>query len=196
VVAGSRPPQRPEDVAALRPLYVAAARELAGRGVAAITDNCNGRLVLLQRVLAEAVEVPVVASALLLVPSLSRLLPGRRIGILAFDERDVGEWHYQACGFSSAEVPLAVAGVAGSEAWRSFLATKQAPPALLRQMEADLVAAAAELHRRHADLGAFVVECTLLPPAAQAVRDALGLPVYDILSVLDMVMAGRGRLLA
>jgi len=196
VVAGSRPPRQLEDVAALRPLYVAAARDLAGQGVAAITDNCNGRLVLLQRALAEAVAVPVVTSALLLVPSLARLLPGRRIGILAFDERDVGDWHYQACGFSSTEVPLAVAGVAASGAWRSFLATKEAPLARLRQMEADLVAAAGGLHRLHPDLGALVVECTLLPPAAQAVRDALGLPVYDILSLVDAVMAGRGRLLS
>lgn len=194
VVEGSRPPKGPEDVAALAPLYVAAARDLEARGVGAITDNCNGRLVLLQGALAEAVEVPVVTSALLLVPALARLLGGRRIGVLAFDAKDVGEWHYQACGFSSAEVPLAVAGVADSEAWRAFLATKEAPAERLRRMEADLVAAARELVRRHPDTAAFVVECTLLPPAAQAVRDALGLPVYDVLTLLDLVMAGRERL--
>src|SRR5882672_10383777 len=66
VVRGSRPPASPADVDALAPLYLAAARELEREGVSALTENCNGLMVLLQDRLAAAVSIPVVTSALLM----------------------------------------------------------------------------------------------------------------------------------
>jgi hypothetical protein len=194
VVAGSRPPRSAEEAAAMLPRYREAGRDLAELGIAVLTENCNGRVVLLQRHLAAAAAVPVVTSALLLVPTVARLLPGRRIGILAFDPGDLGAWHYRACGFGPEEVPLAVAGVAHCASWRTFLATKEAPPELAAALAADLVAVARELLAAHPDLGALVAECTLLPPFTQAVRDAHGLPVFDVLSLLDLAMSGCSRL--
>jgi hypothetical protein len=191
VVSGARPPQDRAAVEALLPLYAAAARELAAEGVQVVTENCNGLMVLLQERLAAAVPVPVVTSALLIAPEIHRLMPGRRLGILAFDPAAVTAEVLGACGLDG--VPLAVGGVAGSAAWQEFLRTKEIPEALRPQLEADLVAAGRRLVEEHPDLGAFVVECTLLPPCSQALRDALGLPVYDILTVLDLAVAGRFR---
>lgn len=193
VVRGSRPPANPEDVKALRPLYVAAARELEEEGAGVITDNCNGRMVLLQPDLAAAVRVPVVTSALLAVPTLAAMVPGRRIGILTFFAQDLGEWHYQACGWSSDEIPVAVGGVGEQEPWLTFLRTKEAPEALSREMATGLVAVARRMVEKHPDIAAFVSECTLLPPASEPVRRRLGLPVYDILTLLDLAMAGHRR---
>jgi hypothetical protein len=193
VVAGSRPPASPADVEAMLPLYVAAARELEREGAGVLTDNCNGLMVLMQQRLAAAVRVPVVTSGLLLVPLVHAMMPGRRIGILAFHPESVGEEVYAACGWSSREVPVAVAGVAGSAAWQEFLRTKEAPAPLLRQMQEDLIASARRLLAGHPDVGAFVSECTLLPPALQALRHELGLPVYDILTLLDLAISGRWR---
>ena len=45
----------------------------------------------------------------------------------------------------------------------------------------------------HGDIGAFVSECTMLPTALQRVRDDLGLPVYDILTMLDFAVSGGYR---
>lgn len=193
VVRGSRPPASPEDVEALRPLYVTAARELEAEGAGVITDNCNGLMVLLQPHLAAAVGVPVVTSALLAVPALAAMVPGRRIGILTFFAQALGEWHYQACGWSSDRIPVAVGGVGEQEPWLTFLRTKEAPEERARQMAAGLVAAAREMVEEHPDVAAFVSECTLLPPASEAVRRQLGLPVYDILTLLDLAMAGHRR---
>ncbi len=192
-VAGARPPRSREAAEAMLPLYLVAARQLARDGAAVITDNCNGAMVFLQDRLAAAVPVPVVTSALLLVPLLHRLLPERRIGILAFDAAAVDEEICNACGFSGAAVPLAVAGVADRPSWQEFLRTKEIPQPLLPRLQDDLAAAAGALRRAHPDLGALVSECTLLPPACQSLRETLGLPVFDILTCLDMAMAGCSR---
>lgn len=192
-VAGARPPAGRQDVEALVPSYTAAARDLVRAGADVITDNCNGAMVWMQDRLAAAVPVPVVTSALLLVPLVHRLVPARRVGILAFSEAAVGEEIYNACGFSSGDIPLAVAGVEGCASWQEFLRRKEIPDGLRPRLLADLVAVAGELRRAFPDLGALVAECTLLPPGCQALRDELGLPVFDILTCLDLVVAGRSR---
>jgi hypothetical protein len=192
-VPGSRPPAGRADVEAMAPAYVAAARRLEADGADVITDNCNGLMVFMQERLAAAVSVPVFTSALMLVPIVGRLLPGRRIGILAFAPEAVSEEVYQACGFRGADLPLAVAGVAQCASWQEFLRTKEIPDTLRPRLLADLVEAGRGLQRVHADLGAFVSECTLLPPGCQALRDALGLPVFDILTCLDLLVGSRSR---
>jgi hypothetical protein len=196
VVPGARPPGSPADVEALLPLYLDAARALEKEGVSVLTENCNGLMVLLQDRLAAAVSVPVVTSALLMVPQIHRMMPARRIGILAFHPESVHETVYNACGWSEHQIPVAVGGVAGSEAWQEFLCTKEIPPppdTLRPRLEGDLIAVGKRMLDEHPDLGAFVCECTLMPPANQALREALGLPVYDILNLLDLAMRGLFR---
>ena len=42
----------------------------------------------------------------------------------------------------------------------------------------------------HAEVGAIVLECTNLPPYAAALAAAVGLPVYDIYSMISYFHAG------
>lgn len=192
VVRGSRTPLSAEEAWAMLPLYVEAARELEREGVAAITANC-GLIALLQKELAAAVSVPVVTSALLMVPDLHRLVGGRRIGILTFFTHAVGERNYNASGWSSDDIPIALGGVGDSEPWLTFLRTKEVPPDLREQLTADLLAVVRGLLAEHPDIGAFVSECTMLPACLQAVREEVGVPVYDILTQLDLAMSGSFR---
>jgi hypothetical protein len=193
VVRGSRPPASAADVEALAPLYLAAARELEREGASVLTENCNGLMVLLQDRLAGAVSIPAVTSALLLVPQIHRMLPSRRLGILAFHAASVTEQICRACGWSMEEIPVAVGGVVESPAWQELLRTKEMPDRLRPALAADLIACGRRMLAEHPDLGAFVCECTLLPAASQELRDALGLPVFDILNLLDLAMRGRFR---
>jgi len=174
------------------PLYVDAARELEKEGVGAITANC-GLIALMQKELAAAVKVPVVTSGLLLVPTLSRMVGGKRIGILTFFTHAVGERNYNASGWSSHDIPVALGGVGEFESWLTFLRTKEVPPELRAQMNADLLSVVRAMLAEHPDIGAFVSECTMMPPANQALREALRLPVYDILNLLDLAMRGLFR---
>ena len=192
VVRGSKTPLSAEEAWAMLPLYIDAARELEQEGVAAITANC-GLIALMQKELAATVRVPVVTSALLMVPDLHRLVGGRRIGILTFFTHAVGERNYNASGWSSNDIPVALGGVGDSEAWLTFLRTKEVPAELRPQMTADLLAVVRGMLAEHPDIGAFVSECTMLPACLQAVREEIGLPVYDVLTQLDLAMSGSFR---
>ncbi|HEX9031157.1 MAG TPA: hypothetical protein VF834_04890, partial [Streptosporangiaceae bacterium] len=83
VVPGATPDRvvSQADPALLEP-FAAAARELAGQGVAAITGAC-GFLVLFQRELAAAVSVPLYSSSLIQLPMVHRMLrPDQKVGLL------------------------------------------------------------------------------------------------------------------
>jgi len=192
VVAGSRTPLTAEDAWAMLPLYVETARQLAREGVAAITANC-GLIALMQRELAAAVPVPVVTSALLLVPAIHRMIGGRRVGILTFHTSAVGERNYQASGWSAADIPVALAGVGQCESWLEFLRTKEVPAELHARLTADLVGVVRRMLDEHPDVGALVSECTMLPACLEAVREAVPLPLFDILTILDLAMSGSFR---
>jgi hypothetical protein len=54
----------------------------------------------------------------------------------------------------------------------------------------DILDAGRALVAQHPDVGAIVLECTNMPPYAAALRDALGLLVYDIYSMITWFHAG------
>src|ERR1700716_142703 len=85
--------------------FVAAGERLIARGADTITTGC-GFLVLNQDDLAARLPVPVATSALLLIPSLTRLLPaGKRLGVLTFSRSDLTPAHFVAAG-ASADTPV------------------------------------------------------------------------------------------
>lgn len=192
VVAGTRTPRTREEVRSMLPLYVDAARDLEHDGVDVITSNC-GLIALLQRELAAAVRVPVVTSALLMVPAVAQAVGGKKVAILTFFEEEVGEDNYRCSGWSSRDIATCVAGVGRCPSWLRFLETKEVDDTLMMQLQADLVATAAQLRTREPDVGAFVLECTMLPCAVDALRAAFDIPTYDVLTLLDWAMSGYGR---
>lgn len=192
IVAGARTPRTPDDAIAMLPLYQEAAR-LLQKDVDVITANC-GLIALLQQELAEAVDVPVVTSSLLSVPTVARLIGSRRrVGILTFFRDAVGERNYVASGWSSSTFPVSVAGVDGSGAWLEFLETKEVSPDLRRQLAADLSAAIAGLLERDPAIGAIVSECTMLPAVLDDIREHVPVPIFDLPTTLDWALSGYRR---
>jgi hypothetical protein len=167
--------------------FVAAGERLVGRGADAITTGC-GFLVLNQAELAARLAVPVATSALLLIPTLMRLLPaGKRLGVLTFSARDLTPAHFTAAG-APADTP--VEGVAlGGVFQRAIYEQPCEDSAAAR--EAEVVAAARRLLARHADLGAILFECTNFPPHRAAVEAATGLPVYDVFTLIGLLRSAR-----
>jgi hypothetical protein len=43
------------------------------------------------------------------------------------------------------------------------------------------------------DLGAVVLECSMLPPYARAIQQAVGLPIYDFVTMIDYLQAATHR---
>ena len=176
-----------EPVADLLPAFVNAARELVQQGAAAIATSC-GFLALFQRDLAAAVRVPVATSALLQVAPVQALLPpGQRVGVITIHAATLTHAHLQAVG---APTDTPVVGVEpGGELFR-VLVRAEKNELDRRRAEHDVLAAGRALRAQHPDVGAIVLECTNMPPYAAALQAALGVPVYDVYSLITWLHTG------
>lgn len=167
----------------------AAARDgLVARGAGLVTTSC-GLLVTRQAALQAGCKVPVVSSALLQLPRRQAELPRRqRLGVLAMDARRLDRTMLDAAG-----APPDVA-VAGLEHGHTLFPVLSANGPALRldpaRAEADVVAAGRALMARAPGVGAVVLECANLPPYRAALSAALGVPVFDLLSLLAETVFG------
>jgi Asp/Glu/hydantoin racemase len=173
--------------AGLLPDFLAAAAELVSHGAEAITTNC-GFLSLFQRELAAHVQVPVATSSLIQVPWVQATLPpGKRVGIITVSAKSLTPAHLAAAGVP-ADTPFA-GTEDGTEFFRVLiLGEKQDMDVALAAR--DILDAGRTLMRRCPRIGAIVLECTNMPPYAHALREALGVPVYDIYSLITWLHAG------
>ncbi len=167
-VQGASPQRvvREGDRALLQP-FVAAARALVDEGAVAITTSC-GFLFRWQAELQAALPVPVWTSSLLKLPGLARP------GVLTVDA--------EALAPLLPGVPLQ--GLApGCHLQRVLL--DNLPTLDAAKAREDAVAAARALIEYHPDLTDLVLECTNLPPHAEAIHAATGLPVHHLISLVN-----------
>jgi hypothetical protein len=173
---------RERDATLLMP-FIEAGRGLVRDGVDAITTSC-GFLVLWQRELQTAFDVPVWTSNLLLLPEL------KHAGVVTVDATALGAEHLRAAG-ADADTP--VEGIAAGCAFQRCLLEDQpeldADDALLQ-----VVGAAQRLLVRHPELTDVVLECTNMPPYADAVRLATGRRVHDITTLVAQRLAAQREL--
>ncbi|MGZ5235833.1 MAG: aspartate/glutamate racemase family protein [Caldimonas sp.] len=169
----------------LLPPFIAAARALEAEGCSAIATSC-GFLALFQAEMQAALGVPMWTSSLLLVDELDAALPaGRRAGVVTADAASLTAAHLAAAG---ARIDTPIEGLAPGSAFRRTLLDNRR---LLDAAEAEAatVAAAARLVARHPQVAAIVLECTNMPPYADAVRAATRLPVHDITTLIAARLA-------
>ena len=173
--------------AGLLPNFIEAAQELVRHGAEAITTNC-GFLSLFQQELSNQVKVPVATSSLLQVPWVQATLPpGKRVGVITVSANSLTSRHLAAAG-----VPLDTP-VVGTEQGREFYRTLilgEQQDMDVALAEEDILAAGRALVAGHPEVGAIVLECTNMPPYAAALQEAVGLPVYDIYSMITWFHAG------
>jgi aspartate/glutamate racemase len=188
VVAGASPEKVVLKAAAgLLPDFIDAAQDLVRLGAEAITTNC-GFLSLFQTEIAAAVGVPVATSALMQVPWVQATLPpGKRVGLVTISGSTLTPAHLAGVGVPL-DIPL-VGTENGREFFRVLIKAEKddMDVDLARQ---DVVDAAVSLVARNSGIGAIVLECTNMPPYAAAVQAAVGLPVYDIYSMITWFHAG------
>lgn len=169
--------------------FVDAACRLAREGCTGIATTC-GFLVRWQRALALACPVPVMTSSLLQVPLVQATLPaGKRVGVVTYSARDLDATALQSAG-AAPDTPIV-----GVDPGGYFAQTIRHGAATLdrQRMEDDTVAAARSLLATYANIGAIVLECANMPPYANAVARATGLPVFDAASLVAWFHAAVGR---
>jgi Asp/Glu/hydantoin racemase len=167
--------------------FLAAAAELVDQGAEAITTNC-GFLALFQQELAAHVRVPVATSSLIQVPWVQATLPpGQRVGIITVSAKSLTPRHLAAAGVPP-DTPFT--GTEDGEEFFRVLILGEQQDMDVAKAEADILDAGRRLVARHPDIGAIVLECTNMPPYAHALRETLGLPVFDIYSLITWFHAG------
>lgn len=173
-------PDRPRVLAALK----ANAEALVAEGAVGISTSC-GFLALYQNDLAAASPVPVATSALLLI----KQLKGKRVGVITASAKNLTPAHFEAVGAPS-DTPFV-----GLPESSSFADTFLRNGLTLdrEQVEREVIAAGRALVARHPEIDMVVLECTNLPPYKEALKAALGLPVYDLLDLLNDFYAELGR---
>ncbi len=165
------------DPALLAP-FLAARDRLVRAGAGLVTTSC-GFLIRFQQALAEGCPVPVVTSSLTALPSL--IARYRRVGVITIHGGRLTP-DYLASAGAAPDTP--VEGTeAGREITRKLLG--DAPDLDRAAAERDVVEAGLRLKARVPGLAAVLLECTNMPPYRAALARALGLPVFDILTVLE-----------
>lgn len=192
VVTGATPERvvSQGDPALLEP-FIEAARELADAGVAAITSGC-GFLVLFQRQLAAAVDIPLYASSLIQLPMVARMLrPGQEVGLLVARAESLTSAHLAAIG--GGEVPVRVAGLGDSPEFREVMMEGRRVELDTERLRGEVIAQAEALASAGSDLGAVIIECTDLVPFSRDIQNCLGVPVFDIVTLTEMVHHSLNR---
>ncbi len=167
--------------------FLAAAADLVEQGAEALTTNC-GFLTVFQRELAAHAGVPVATSAMMQVPWVQAMLPpGKRVGLVTVSKSTLTGAHLAAAG-----VPLDIP-IVGTEGGREFFRVLIRAEKLdmdVALAERDILEAGLALVAAHPEVGAIVLECTNMPPYARALREAVGMPVFDIVSMIEWFHAG------
>jgi Asp/Glu/hydantoin racemase len=164
--------------------FIEAAKELEAEGVRAVTTTC-GYFVYFQDEIADAVNIPVFTSSLIQVPLVSKMLgkKRKRVGIICADVNSLTDTHLRKAGIDNS-IPVAVGGL--GRQWPNIL-TKKDPEERRKAFEKGLTWSTKKLVSTHPDIGAIVFECANMPPGAAAVQEATGLPVFDIVTLLNMI---------
>ena len=165
-------------------LFITAAKELEKEGVRAITTNC-GFLAMFHNEMAAAVNVPVFTSSLMQVPLVYAMLkPTQKVGIITINSKTLSQKHLGAVGVD--KVPHVIVGTEDEEEFtRAILDNEMELD--VEKSKADLVKVAARLISDNPDVGAIVLECTNMMPYAAAIQEKVGLPVFDIYPLVQMV---------
>ena len=186
IVKGADPSKivlNPDD-SLLQP-FIDAAKDLEAEGVSAITTSC-GFLTLFHNELSNAVDIPVLSSSLLQARLIYPLLRnGQKIGIVTANGKKLGERHFKAIDIE--DIPKVVYGMEGTYFGDVFV---QNEPELDRERaERDMVDVVSRMLHENEDIGAILLECTNMPPYRDAIKKLTKLPIFDILTLCDYVMA-------
>ncbi len=165
--------------------FIEAARELEREGVMAITGSC-GFLALFQDKLADAVNIPVFTSSLIQIPLVhSMLRRNQLVGILTASKSTLTESHLNAVGAGA--VPVCLAGMDEQPEFCEVVIEARRSDLDLDRLGEEVLAVVDRMAEIHPEMGALVIECTDLPPFAHLIQQKINIPVFDIVTLTNMV---------
>jgi hypothetical protein len=166
--------------------FVEAGWELVRQGAKALTTTC-GFMVLFQDELAREFPVPVITSSLLQLPFIQATLrPEGRVGVITADAANLSPEHLRRAGGDADRIT--VVGLEGQPKFRAAI-FEETGRIDVPAVASEVVAQAKRMVANDPHIAALLFECANLPPYAAAVQAAVGLPVYDAVTMIRYVHA-------
>jgi hypothetical protein len=164
-----------------------AARDMVQQGVRAVTGDC-GFMGIHQKKLARELEVPVFLSSLLQIPFISALIgEDAKVGIITADSKSLNADLLAAVGVSDT-TNLVIGGLEDHQQFYWF-AIEETGSLDAEAVEKEVVDVARNMVAEHPQIRALLLECSLLPPYGAAVQDAVNLPVFDYITMINFVFS-------
>jgi len=167
------------------PALIEAGEELVNAGVKAITGDC-GYMALYQKELANHLDVPVFMSSLLQVPFISSMLGSdEKIGNVCANSKSMDRTVLHAVGISE-NIPICIRGLEDQknfyEAGIDEVGSLDADA-----IEKEVVSVVQQMIEDDPKIKAILLECSMLPPYSKAVSEAVNLPVFDFVDMINYV---------
>ena len=161
-------------------------RELVDQGVKVVITSC-GFTAVFQKALSQALPVPVYTSALMQIPLILSATGSRNIAVITASKQALEPRHFAAVGVTDLS-RIRICGMDEQPEW-SKIHLAPTESLCLDRVEAEIVSIARAAQKADPDLGSILLECTDLPPFAPALVRAVGLPVYDLVSMVTLIHA-------
>ncbi|GMM33289.1 hypothetical protein DASC09_006140 [Saccharomycopsis crataegensis] len=169
--------------------FVEGCNELERKGAIGVITSC-GFLAQLQSRISGLINIPIASSSLLQIPSVMALLPPqKKLAILTFDKDNLGKAQFDGVGIPEEyQKRLVVYGAKAGKPLKNIII--EGSGYVAEDFEAEMVELAQEALADTPSVGAFVLECTQMPPTAKAIQKATGLPVYNVVTMIDWFYSG------
>jgi len=162
-----------------------AAGDLVSQGVRAVTGDC-GFMGIHQQKLARELGVPVFLSSLLQIPFISLVIGAEaKVGIITADSENLQDDLLTAVGVAET-TNLVIGGLEDKLAFYQF-AINETGTLDAAAVEKEVVTVAHDLVAGDRQVRAILLECSLLPPYAAAIQNAVNLPVFDYITMINFV---------
>ena len=175
---------------ALLDLIIDGGRELIEQGARAIVGAC-GSFANYQRQVAKALNVPTFLSVMLQAPLiLQGLRDDQRLGVIVASMAAMTEKVFDQCDITNPSRLILSEAITLPEFQRMVECKGRFNSHKLKE---ELVSHVTKFVTEHRDIGAILLQCSDLPPYAWVIQSSVGLPVFDMNSLIEWVYHGMVR---
>lgn len=190
ILRGTTIPQILSADPSLKDMIIEEGKELQRQGARALIGAC-GYFGNYQKDVAAALDIPVFLSSLLQVPIIKRgLKPQEKVGIICASASSLTPKVLSQNGVGDLS-EVVITGAEDLSEFRNILDC--AGHFDNYKLEQQLAGLAREFVTRNPDIGAILLECSDMPPYAWAIQNAVRLPVFDFITLINWVQSAVVR---
>lgn len=161
---------------------IRAAQQFEAEGARVICGAC-GFFGNFQEQVANSVNIPVFLSSVVQLPWIKTgLKSDQRVGVLTADAKGLTPSLFKSCGIDHPDY-VEVKDLSQLSEFSAIIESRGSFDN--GKVREEVVNAAIELVQDHPDIGALLLECSDLPPYAADIQRAVGLPVYDYITMIN-----------